>query len=247
MGVNNAVLSKNITRLLLLLSNLKRHVFAHRISPPSTFKIIHLMWVTFWQVRNLDSYLIAAIYWNHSHRISYHKSYVWVQLHVVLYRFTLKLGMGRGLVGDGVEDLVDLEDKIWLLERPFTIWRNMECMERYVRAIWLKFIYVFGQYIHTHKCLWVCVCIKPFYTHTMPSGTRHFYVIFNNAFWTNYSYFWGKHPLLGSCSFHSLFYPSMEVHFCQCNECFTERHYINFLKTSFQIIPAVEGEADSQQ
>lgn len=40
--------------------------------------------------------------------------------------FTLKPGMGLGLVGDGVEDLVDLEAEIWLLEIPFTARREAE-------------------------------------------------------------------------------------------------------------------------
>ena len=42
----------------------------------------------------------------------------------MLYRLTLKQGMGRGLVGDGVEDLVDFGVEIWLLETPFTVWRK---------------------------------------------------------------------------------------------------------------------------
>lgn len=48
-----------------------------------------------------------------------------VQTHMdMIYRLTLKLGMVRGLVGDGVEDLVDFGVEIWLLETPFTIWRK---------------------------------------------------------------------------------------------------------------------------
>lgn len=35
-------------------------------------------------------------------------------------RPTLKLVMGRGLVGDGVEDLVDFGVEIWLPDTPFT-------------------------------------------------------------------------------------------------------------------------------
>lgn len=50
----------------------------------------------------------------------------------VMYRLTLKLGMVRGLVGDGVEDLVDFGVEIWLLETPFTIWRKTG--RRYTRA-----------------------------------------------------------------------------------------------------------------
>ena len=38
----------------------------------------------------------------------------------VMYRLTLKVGRGRGLVGEGVEDLVDLGVEIWLFETPFT-------------------------------------------------------------------------------------------------------------------------------
>lgn len=34
--------------------------------------------------------------------------------------------MGLGLVGDGVEDFVDLEAEIWLLEIPFTARRETE-------------------------------------------------------------------------------------------------------------------------
>lgn len=40
--------------------------------------------------------------------------------------FTLKPGMGLGLVGDGLEDFVDLEAEIWLLEIPFTARRETE-------------------------------------------------------------------------------------------------------------------------
>lgn len=40
----------------------------------------------------------------------------------MIYHPTLKLGMGRGLVGDGVEDLMDFGVEIWLLETPFTEW-----------------------------------------------------------------------------------------------------------------------------
>lgn len=40
--------------------------------------------------------------------------------------FTLKPGMGLGLVGDGVEDFVDLEAEIWPLEIPFTARRETE-------------------------------------------------------------------------------------------------------------------------
>lgn len=42
--------------------------------------------------------------------------------HTHIYRLTLKLV--RGLVGDGVEDLVDFGVEIWLLEIPFTRWRK---------------------------------------------------------------------------------------------------------------------------
>lgn len=35
-------------------------------------------------------------------------------------RFTLKPAMGLGLVGDGVDDLVDLCAELWLLEKPLT-------------------------------------------------------------------------------------------------------------------------------
>ncbi len=56
-----------------------------------------------------------------------------IQIHMdVIYHLTLKLGMVRGLVGDGVEDLVDLGVEIWLLETPFTIWRKTE--RSYTRA-----------------------------------------------------------------------------------------------------------------
>lgn len=38
----------------------------------------------------------------------------------VVRRFTLKPEAGLGLVGDGVEDLVDLGAEPWLLENPLT-------------------------------------------------------------------------------------------------------------------------------
>lgn len=42
----------------------------------------------------------------------------------MIYRLTLKVGVVRGLVGDGVEDLVDFGVEIWLMEIPFTMWRK---------------------------------------------------------------------------------------------------------------------------
>lgn len=44
----------------------------------------------------------------------------------MIHCLTLKLGIVRGLVGDGVEDLVDFGVEIWLLEAPFTVWRKTE-------------------------------------------------------------------------------------------------------------------------
>lgn len=47
----------------------------------------------------------------------------------VMYRLTLKEGRGRGLVGDGVEDLVDLGVEIWLFETPLTTWEGKKLRE----------------------------------------------------------------------------------------------------------------------
>lgn len=46
-----------------------------------------------------------------------------------MYRLTLKVGRGRGLVGDGVEDLVDLGVEIWLFETPLTTWEGKKNIE----------------------------------------------------------------------------------------------------------------------
>lgn len=46
----------------------------------------------------------------------------WSAAALTVWDLTLKLGTGLGLVGDGVEDLVDLGVEIWLPETPFTIY-----------------------------------------------------------------------------------------------------------------------------
>lgn len=56
-------------------------------------------------------------------------------MHVMMRSLTVKLGVVRGLVGDGVEDLVDLGVEIWLLETPFAVWTENKG-RGFERAFW---------------------------------------------------------------------------------------------------------------
>lgn len=79
--------------------------------------------------------------------------------------FTLKLGMGLGLVGDGVEDLVDRGAEIWPLEIPFTVWRKtgrageMDPLSRTPVQCNLFHIFICIQFIFTLGHPWYVFCL----------------------------------------------------------------------------------------
>lgn len=74
----------------------------------------------------------------------------------VIHHLTLKVAMVRGLVGDGVEDLVDFGVEIWLLETPFTMWRKTGKRHARARVIMMvsTIVILCGLY-SIHKSMYV--------------------------------------------------------------------------------------------